>query len=158
MQQFNVTKENGVTLTESKTVAIYEENIVTTKADSDGNCEIVYADVLDRRMKPKYYTVTNTKATVDGIVTGTQLALTVYDVNDGTTFALGLTEKFVRQIREAYALINGTKTACRKVEYAEGAFVTKTVYVSNSLASLATAIVTTTTTTAAPTTTTTTSA
>jgi len=154
MQQFNVTKSNGVTLTESFTVAINEENIVTTKADADGNCEIVYASVLDRRIKPESYTVTNTKATVEAAIAGTILALTVYNATDGTTDAVGLQEKYVREVKEAYAMINGTKTACRQVKYTEGAFLTKTVYVSNTLVSLATAIVTTTT-TAAPTTTTT---
>ncbi len=159
MQQVSITKENGVTLTEAKTIAIDPEKIVTTKSDSSSNTQIVYAGILDRRIKPMEWTVTNTKATVDGWITGTKLALTTYNPVDGTTYTLGLQSKYVRQIRDTYAQINNTRTACREVMYSFGAFKTVKVYVSNSLASLATAIVTTTTTTtAAPTTTTTTAA
>ena len=154
MQQFNATKQNGVTLAESKTIAIYDENIVSVVGDSDGNAEIDYAHVLDRRIKPIKYTVTNTYATVAGLIGSDKLALTVYDVNDGTTSAMTLQQKFAKEIIDTYAMINNTKTACREVTYHWGAFATKKVYVSNSLASLATAVVTTTT-TAAPTTTTT---
>ena len=156
MKEVTVTHENGVELTESKTIGIYSENIISTKEDVNGLAEIVYADTLDRRMKPPTYRVTNTKTVIDGFISGDKTDLTVYDVVDGTRSTLTVQDKFIRKIRDAKALIAGTITDCAVVTYIEGSFVTKTVYTSDALADLASAVVTTTTTTAAVTTTTTT--
>lgn len=154
MQTFNAIKKNGVALAESITLSLDPEKIVYTQADG-GDCEILYAPTTDRRIKPTVYTVTNTKTTVDGIISGTQIALVVTNQNDATTVTRSVQVKYIDEIKEAYAIINKTKTACRQVIYWKGAFLSDTVYVTNSLASMSTAIVTTTTTTAAATTTTT---
>lgn len=146
MQTFNVTKKNGVVLTESLTVSLDPEKIVSTRADGD-DCEIVYAMSADRRIKPDVMTVTNTKATVDAAVTGAQLDLQVYNLVTGLYPVTSIQAKFVDKITEDYAMVAGTSTSVRKVVYWEGSFLSKTVYVRNSLASLSTAIVTTTTTT-----------
>ena len=154
MQQVRITKKNGVILTEVQTIAIAPERIVSTKADGSF-CEFVYELTPDRRIKPDTYTCTNTKTAVDAYISGTKKDLTVYDLALGTTSTLTVQEKYILSIKEAYAVVAGTNTACREVVYNYGSFARKTVYVSNSLASLASAVVTTTTTAAAVTTTTT---
>lgn len=157
MKQITVTKENGATLVESKTIGIYSENIVSTR-DVGGLAEIVYAETLDRRIKPKTYLTTNTKAVIDGFISGAKADLVVYNLVLGGTSVLTVQDKFTTNIKEAQVVVNGTLTACREVKYIEGAFLTKKVYVSNTLASLADPVVTTTSTTTAATTTTTTAA
>lgn len=154
MQQIVVTQKNGVDLAESQTIGINPENIVTTR-DVNGVCEILYAEVLDRRMKPILYLTTNTKAVIDALITGGLKDLTVYDLGLGSTSTLSVANKFFVSAEESVQVIGGAKTACRKVKYVEGAFNVKSIYVSTALASIADAVVTTTTTTAAATTTTT---
>lgn len=149
MQQVNVLKVNGVALTEVKTIAINPENIVTTKSDANGYCVAAYAEVIDRRTKPKVLTIATTKATVDAYITGDVHDLTVYDLVSGNTSTLTLQEKFVREMKESKAVVAGTLTACREVKYVDGGFVTKTVYVSNTLVSMAAAAAAITTTTTA---------
>lgn len=157
MKQITITQVNGATLVESRTIGIYSENIVSTREVS-GLAEIVYAETLDRRIKPETYLTTNTKAVIDGFIAGAKSDLVVYKLVLGGTSVLTVQDKYIRSIKEAQVVVNGTLTACREVKYIEGAFLTKKVYVSNSLASLADPVVTTTTTTAAATTTTTTAA
>jgi hypothetical protein len=164
MQQVVITHINGVQLVDAITLGIEAEKIVSTRqvtGDVGYACEFVYAEAEDRRLKPKVYQAANYKSQIDAFVSGTQIDLTVYNMADGTTSTLTVTEKFIEQIRDTTARINNTDTSCREVKFREGAFVEEVIYVSNSLASLATALVTTTTTTstttttAAPTTTTT---
>ena len=157
MQHVVITHINGVELVDTITIGIEAEKIVSTRqvtGDVGYACEFVYAEAEDRRLKPKVYQAANYKSQIDAFVSGTQIDLTVYNAADGTTSTLTVTEKFIEQVRDTYAWINGAETACREVKFREGAFTEEVVYVSNSLASLATALVTTTT-TAAPTTTTT---
>ena len=155
MQQVLITKVNGVTLTEALTIGLEAEKIVSVKNDADGFAEFVYVEAYDRRKKPVVYTTNLPKSNIDTFVVGTQVDLVVTNANDATTVTLGVTEKFIYNVQEAYAVIDSTNTACRKVDYMEGSFASKTVYVTNSLSSLATAVVTTTTTAAVTTTTTT---
>lgn len=157
MQQIVITHENGVELVETKTVAIEAEKIVSTKAVNGSvglACEFVYAEADDRRLKPIVYQAANYKSQIDAFVSGTQVDLTVYNTADATTSTLTVTENFIEQIRESDIRIGTTDYAVREVKFREGAFTEKVVYVSNSLASLATALVTTTTSTTTTTTTT----
>lgn len=154
MQQIQVTKQNGVTLTEVKTIGIDPEKIVTTR-DVDGVAEILYAEKLDRRVKPLRLLTTNTKTVIDGLITGSKTDFTVYNVAEGTTSTLTVQDKFIQEMKDTYFMINGTKTACLQITYAEGAFISNVIYASETLNDVATAVVTTTTTTAAATTTTT---
>ena len=155
MKQIIVTHVNGVELAESKTKAIYEENIVWTK-DVNGLGELMYASKLDRRVKPEILRTTNTKAVLDGFIAGSKTDFSVYDVVTGDEATLTIQDKYVKEIKEDKTVIANVLTACRSVQYVEGAFLTRTVYVSDTLDSLADAVVTTTTTTAPVTTTTTT--
>ena len=161
MKQIIVTHENGTALVESKTVAIYSENIVWTR-DVNGICELMYAEKLDRRTKPKIWRCTNTKAVIDSFIDSDKTDLNAYNFNDGpgsaidsTTQVITIQDKFIDKAFESKAMIDGALTACREVKYVEGAFLTKTLYVSDALDTIASPVVTTTTTAAATTTTTT---
>lgn len=164
MKQITVTHENGVELTEVKTVAIYSEKIVWTRA-VNGLCELMYAEKLDRRMKPKIWRCTNTKTVIDSLIDGDTTDLNAYNFGDGpgsaissTTAVITLQDEYIERALESKAVIAGTLTACREVHYTEGAFLTKSLFVSDALDTIASPVVTTTTTTAAATTTTTTAA
>jgi len=154
MNQVIVLWENGVELTESKTIGIDPEKIVATKTVS-GACKMWYAETTDRRVKPMEYRVANYKSQIDALISGDVLDLTVYNVADGTTSTLTVQEKFIEQARDTTARINNTDTSCREVIFREGAFTQEVVYVSNALSALATAYATTTTSTTTSTTTTT---
>lgn len=158
MQQIVITHKNGQELVDAITLGIEAEKIVSTKqvVGSVGYaCEFVYAEADDRRLKPIVYQAANYKSQIDAFVSGTQIDLTVYNMADATTSTLTVTEKFIEQIREANIRIGVTDYACREVKFREGAFTEKVIYVTNSLASLATALVTTTTSTTTTTTSTT---
>ena len=160
MNQVIVLWENGVELTDSKTIGIDPEKIVATKAIGTA-CKIWYAETLDRRVKPMEYRVANYKSQIDSYISGTVHDLTVYNMADGTTSTLTVQEDFIEQVRDTTARINNTDTSCREVKFREGAFTQEVIYVSDALSTLATVYATTTTstttttTTAAPTTTTT---
>ena len=161
MQQIVITHKNGVELVSTITLGIEAEKIVSTKQVTGSvgyACEFVYAEADDRRLKPIVYQAANYKSQIDAFVSGTQVDLTVYNLADATTSTLTVTEKFIEQIRESNIRIGTTDYPCREVKFREGAFTEEVVYVSNSLASLATALVTTTTSTTTTSTTTTTAA
>lgn len=157
MKQVVITHENGVALTSTKTIGIEPEKIVTTKAVGSA-CEFVYAETLDRRVSPKIYRVANEKSQIDGYVTSTQIDADVYNVVDGTTTAMSITEKFIEQVASATEMINGTATSCVQIKFRPGAWIKDIIYASGSIGDFADAALTTTTTTAAATTTTTTAA
>ncbi len=155
MKQVSVTYRNGIQLPTAETVALEFEKVVTTKNFGFNQCEIVYAGTIDRRVAPISMVVNNHKGQIDGYVTGSQIDLTVYELATGATSTLTVTEKFIEQAVEATMMINNTATACRQVTFRKGAFTQDVIYVSTTLAGIATAALTTTTTTAAITTTTT---
>lgn len=157
MQQVVITHKNGQALVETITLALEAEKIVSTKqvtGDVGYACEFVYAEADDRRLKPIVYQAANYKSQIDAFVSGTQVDLTVYNMADATTSTLTVTEKFIEQIRESDINISGTDYSCREVKFRDGAFTEEVVYVSNTLAALATALVTTTTSTTTTSTTT----
>lgn len=174
MISITVTHRDRIELSSQITIAIDPEKIAAVRVLDTYYAEIDYAEAYDRRRQPITYGVTTDRAAILATITGTYdtlanpyLSLDVYDVSDGTTSVMDLQEKYIVDIRDTYAVINGTLTACRRIEYVPGAFVPEIIYVSNAYATLVdstpaaattttSTTSTTTTTTTAPTTTTTT--
>lgn len=156
MKQIVITHVGGVELTTAKTLGFEPEKIVTTR-DIDGACEFVYAETLDRRISPKVYRAANTKAQIDGYVTGTQIDFDVYSQTDGSNYTLSVQEKFVEDMEAGTLWIYSIEAGMAgvSVRFVEGAWVEEKIFVSGALSSLADAALTTTTTTPVTTTTTT---
>ena len=159
MQQIVITHIGGAELPAAKTLAIEPEKIVSTKSIGAA-CEFVYAETLDRRVAPKLYRAANTKAQVDAFVTGTQVDFTVYDQADGTSSTLTVQEKYIENMVTGTLWIYSTQAdqAGVAVEFVDGAWLEKKIFVSGVIGDFSDALVTTTTTTVPVTTTTTTSA
>lgn len=143
MKQIIVTHINGKELTEPLTLGFDPEKIVSTR--SVGNaCEFVYIESLGDRVSPKTIQCANYKSQIDGYISGNLLDLSVYDAQ-GNTGALSIQEKYVELIRDTTIIISGSEQACREIKFRPGSWVEKTIYVSNSMSSLATGALTTTT-------------
>jgi hypothetical protein len=158
MKQIVITHIGGVELTTAKTIAFEPEKIVSTRERGIA-CEFVYAETLDRRLSPKVYRAANTKAQIDGYVSGTQIDFDVYIEADGSNYTLTVQEQFVEDMVAGTLWIYSTETGMAgvTVRFVEGAWVEQKIFVSGALSTLADAALTTTT-TATPTTTTTTAA
>jgi len=178
MISITYTHRNGLAETTNQTIAIDPEKICGVRVWRTNYCEIDYAETYDRRREPIAYALTTSRAAILATITGTYdalthpyVSLTVIEAEPkdwqpdpiGSTYTYDLQEKYIVDIREATKYVDGTATACRRVEFVPGSFVPVVLYVSNSLASMisstpatVTTTTTTTTTTVAPTTTTTT--
>lgn len=176
MIQISATHRQGVELVEPITFAIDPEKIVGVR-DRGIYAEIDYGETFDRRRQPITYILTTDRATIDALIFGNYtdgitnpyLSFDVLWSEDrdhrpapgDTSYPLDLQEKYIVDIRDVTHDINGTLTACARVEYVPGSFVPVIIYVDGEVADFVTdtpATVTTTTTTAAATTTTTTAA
>jgi hypothetical protein len=162
MKQVVITHVNGVELASTKTIAIEPEKIVSTRAiaalDVGEVCDFVYAESLDRTDAPITYRAANTKAQIDGLITGTQIDFLVYNEADASTYTLTVQEIFVEEMKTATLWIYSTQAdqAGVAVRFVEGAWVEEKIFVSGPLSNFADAALTTTTTTTPPTTTSTT--
>ena len=155
MQQIVITHIGGAELPSAKTLALEPEKIVSTKSIGTA-CEFVYAESLDRRVAPKLYRAANTKAQVDAFVTGTQVDFTVYDQSDGSSSTLTVQEKYIKNMEDGTLWIYKTQSEQSgvSVEFVDGAWLERSIFVDGVIGDFADAAVTTTT--AAVTTTTTT--
>ena len=158
MEQIVITHVGGAELAAAKTMAFDSEKIVSTQTIS-GACQFVYAESEDRRVSPKVYRAANTKAQIDGMISGTKIDFDVYREADGTNYTLTVQEKYVVDMVGGSAFIYSSNAgmAGTYVTYTEGAWVERKIFVSGALSAFAAAVSTTTTTTP-PTTTTTTAA
>jgi hypothetical protein len=136
MKQVTITTRNGLTLPTSVVQAIDPEKIVTTR-DAGGVAEIVYGESFDRRNAADTLIVTDSKATIDALVSGDTIDLPVFDLLDGSTSTLTLQDKYNKVMEDSFAVVNGVKTAGVIVNYIEGAFGNKIVFVDSDLATLA---------------------
>jgi hypothetical protein len=159
MQQIVITHVGGAELSAPKTLALEPEKIVSTKSIGAA-CEFVYAETLDRRVAPKLYRAANTKAQVDAFIDGTQVDFTVYDQADGSTSTLTVQEKYIETMVTGKLWIYKTQAdqAGVAVEFVEGAWLEKKIFVSGVIGDFSDSLVTTTTSTTAAATTTTTAA
>ncbi len=161
------THRNGIELDESVTCLIDPEKICGVRTFNTYYAEIDYGETFDRRRQPIKYGLTTSVAAILATITNPYLSLTVIDAlkqewkpDPDDNYTYNLQEKYIVDIRESYTTIDGTKTACRRVEFVPGSFVPVVLYVSDTLESLTdstpAAVTTTTTTTPEGTTTTTT--
>ena len=156
------THRNGIELDESVTCLIDPEKICGVRTFNTYYAEIDYGETFDRRRQPIKYGLTTSVAAILATITNPYLSLTVIDAlkqewkpDPDDNYTYNLQEKYIVDIRESYTTIDGTKTACRRVEFVPGSFVPVVLYVSDTLESLtdSTPAAVTTTTTEPPTTT-----
>jgi len=148
MIQVTATHKNGVQLLENDTFGIDAEKIVSTRMRGF-YCEIDYGETYVRNRETVRYQLTTDSAAILALITGSwatniYLALTVIWSLDrehrppvGTSsYVLDLQEKYIVDIRDVIQDVNGTLTACRRIEYVPGSFVPVVIFVSNSFRSL----------------------
>jgi hypothetical protein len=168
-------ERQGVELLEPLFLAIDPEKIVSTR-DRGIYCEIEYGETFDRRRQPITYVLNTDRASIDALIIGNYtdglrlpyLELTVIWSLDRehrpapghSHYHLDLQEKYIVDIRNVTADINGVLTDCARIEFVPGSFVPVVIFVDGEVDDFITdepVEVTTTTTTVAVTTTTTTS-
>lgn len=160
MIQVTLSHKNGVELLEPITIGIDPEKIVSTR-NRGYYCECDYGETFDRRRETVVYQLNTSRAAILALITGsyvanTYLALTVIwsldrehrPIEGTASYAFDLQEKYIVDIRDVIQDVNGTLTACRRIEYVPGSFVPVVIFVSQSFRTLVPdvpAVVTTTT-------------
>ena len=139
MKALTISAKNGIAV--SETIYLNPANIIKYSDNADSYAILRYDTDPGGKDKPVDYTLSISKAALDLLVpiedSGVIVSVGVLDATTGVSTPTSFNQKYITSLRLVRVMVAGTLTSSVvEMEYSDGAFVAKSVYLSTAIGSI----------------------